>query len=193
MGFKKVDVPSLKLPDGVDVLMQTYEKQELPDGVIVMKNNIFPDDWGGTFKEMIRLDEKGCVMALKEQGIDFKIRQVSMSILPPRKKMFWHLHPDRNNRPGQSEMWFVNSMLLMGIIDLRKDSSTYGMKTKIVVTPDKIVYLPVGLAHGAYNPTDTASTLIYFMDRQFEPTDDTQECRIDPDKLPYDFVVPDVI
>ena len=188
-----MDVPSLKLPDGVDILMQTYEKQELPDGVVVMKLNVFPDDWGGTFKEMIRLDEEGYVMALKEQKVDFKIRQVSMSILAPGKKMFWHLHPDRNGKPGQKEMWMVNSMLLMGMIDLRKDSPTYGMKSKIVVTPDKAVYFPLGIAHGAYNPTTVASTLVYFMDRPFESTDDTQECRIDPDKLPYDFVVPDVI
>jgi len=193
MGFKKINSSSIKLPEGTDLLMQTYEPAPLPDGVKMWKVNVFPDDWGGTFKELIRLDEDGKVMALKELGIDFKIRQVSMSIIVPGKKMFWHLHPERDGRPGQSEMWMVNSTLLLGMIDLRTDSPTYGLKSKVTVYPDRTIYIPAGIAHGLINPTNTTATLVYFMDRQFEASEETLENRIDPTKLPYDFVEPEVM
>lgn len=66
MGFKKTKNDSIKLPKGVFLYEQTYEKVELPDGVSVLKLNVFSDDQGGWFKESLRLDQDGNVVSLKE-------------------------------------------------------------------------------------------------------------------------------
>ena len=192
MGFIKTKNDSIKLPKNVDLFVQTYDKQALPEGVTIIKINVFPDDGGGWFKESLRVDKDGFVESLKQSGIDFKITQSNMSYLGPYAKRFWHIHPETKKRAGQNEIWTTNSSLILGLIDLRKDSKTYGTKSKIVISPDKAVYIPSGVAHGLYNPTSSPITLVYFADQQFS-IEDTQEYRIDPKDLPFDFVEPEIM
>lgn len=76
------------------------------------------------------------------------------------------------------------------MIDLRKDSKTYNVRTKIVLSPEKAVYIPSGVAHGLLNPNNYPVTLVYYTDQYFS-VENTQEHRIDPKDLPYDFVEPE--
>lgn len=192
MGFIKTKNNSIKLPKNVDLFVQTYDKQSLPEGVSVIKINVFPDDGGGWFKESLRVDKDGFVESLKQSNIDFKIAQSNMSYLGAYAKRFWHIHPETTKRTGQNEIWTTNSSLILGLIDLRKDSKTYGTKSKVVISPDKAVYIPSGVAHGLYNPNNYPVTLVYFADQQFS-VEDTQEYRIDPKDLPFDFVEPEIM
>jgi len=187
MGFKPKTYQNITTPKGSELFCQTYEKTDMIDGVQILKINTFADDFGGWFKETLRLDEQGRNLALKELGVEFKPVQGNMSYLAPYTQRFWHIHPDQN------EIWTTNGTILLGLIDFRTGSKTYGKQMKIVLSQDKLVYIPAGLAHGFINPSTTAVTLNYFTDKFFVATEDTQECRIDPEKVPFDFVKPETM
>lgn len=192
MGFIKTKNESVKLPKNVDLYQQTYDKQELPEGVAIIKLNVFSDDQGGWFKEALRVNNKGNVESLEAQNIEFKIKQTNVSYLGANAKRFWHIHPKTRDRDGQNEIWTTNNTLLLGMIDLRKDSKTYNMKSKIVLSPEKAVYIPSGIAHGLLNPNNYPVTLIYYTDQYFS-IENTQEYRINPKDLNFDFVEPELM
>jgi dTDP-4-dehydrorhamnose 3,5-epimerase-like enzyme len=187
MGFKQIDHKVITPPEGSQLFCQVYEKPEFIDGVQVLKLATFSDDFGGWFKEIMRLDEAGNNTALKEFGINFKPLQANMSFLAPHTERFWHIHPEQN------EIWTTNGTILLGLIDFRTGSATYGKKMKIVLSQEKLVYIPFGVAHGFINPSNTSVTLNYFTDKYFVATEDTQECRINPEFVPFDFVKPETM
>lgn len=193
MTYFKTSSDKLTLPKGVDLLEQTYDKEQLPDGVVFLKLSIYPDDQGGWFKENLRLDENGNVIALKELGINFKVRQTNTNFLAPKAKRFWHIHPPKKNDPGQNEIWSTSGTLLTGLVDLRKNSPTLGKKSKVILSPDRALFIPAGVAHGFINSTDQYITLTYYVDRYFVPNGETQEHRIDSKALPYNFVEPEIM
>ena len=192
MGFIKTKNQLVRLPKNVQLYQQTYEKQILPDGVVQIKLNVFPDDQGGWFKEALRIDKDGNVESLIQAGVSFKVRQTNVSYLGAGAKRFWHIHPDTKNRVGQNEIWTTNSTLLLGLVDLRKNSKTYNQKSKVVLSRDRAVYIPAGVAHGLLNPNNYPVTLIYYTDQQFN-LEDTQEFRIDPNHMDFDFVEPELM
>ena len=87
MGFKQIDHDSITPPEGSKLFCQVYEKPESIDGVHVIKINTFSDDFGGWFKEIMRLDQDGNNLALKEVGVNFRPIQVNMSFLAPHRKI----------------------------------------------------------------------------------------------------------
>ncbi len=182
MGFVKISNDKINPGKGKRLYRQTYDKDPLPKGVLLFKLNVFYDDQGGWFKENLRTDDGGSVSFLKEQGVNFKIRQSNCSCVAGSSKRFWHIHPNQN------EIWSTNSTLLVGLVDLRKSSPTYNVKSKIILSPDKALYIPAGVAHGFINPTHSPLTLTYFTDQHFLANASTQENRIDPRDLPFDFV-----
>lgn len=193
MAFSKTTSDSLSLREGVELLQQVYDKEPFINGAAVFKTPVFPDDHGGWFKENLRLDENGYVVALKEQGINFKFVQTNTNFLAPGDKRFWHIHPPKGDDPGQDEIWIVTGTLLAGLIDLRKNSPTFGKKNKVVLAPDRGLFIPAGVAHGFINPSNQFVTLTYFVSRYFVASAETMEHRINPLNLPYDFVEPEIM
>ena len=187
MGLKRVKHANIALPKKTKLYRQTYEKAEGIKDVQIIKINVFSDDYGGWFKETMRLDEKGQNIALKEMGILFRPVQANMSFLAPKTKRFWHIHPNQN------EIWTTNGTILLGLIDFRPKSPSYMTKVKIVLSPEKAVYIPAGVAHGFMNPTHENVTLNYFTDKFFVANETTQECRIDPKLISFDFVKPEIM
>lgn len=185
MGFKNKKITNI-VP-GSETLQQTYDKEPGIKDVLVFKTNVFPDDLGGWFKETVRLNDQGEIQALKEQGVSLQVRQSNMSFIAPQGKRFWHIHPK------QTEVWTTNSTLLVGLIDFRKNSPTYNQKQKVVLSPDRALYIPAGVAHGFLNPNLFTVTLVYFADQQFVADDTTQEYRVNPKDIPFDFVEPDLM
>ena len=159
MGFKKSNAKSLKLPKGTTLYQQTYDKDPLPKDVAIVKLNVFSDDQGGWFKEVLRVDDEGYVASLKELNMEFKVVQTNISYLGAGAKRFWHIHPENKERTGQNEIWTTNGTLLAGLVDLRVNSNTHGLKAKIVLAPDKALYIPAGVAHGLWNPNNFPVTL----------------------------------
>src|SRR3989339_63012 len=182
MGFKKISHKNIALPKKTKLYRQTYEKVEGIQNVHILKANTFADDYGGWFKETLRLDGQGFNVALKELGVSFRMIQANTSFLAPKTKRFWHIHPTQN------EIWTTNGTILLGLIDYRPESVSYQTKMKVVLSADKCIYIPAGVAHGFMNPTQDFVTLNYFTDQFFVANENTQECRIDPETVPFDFV-----
>lgn len=187
MGLKKIKHQNISLPKKTKLYRQTYEKVDGIHDVHVMKVNTFADDYGGWFKETMRLDDNGHHVALKEVGIKFRPVQANTSFLAPKTKRFWHIHPSQN------EIWTTNGTILLGLIDYRKESPSYQTKMKVVLSADKLIYIPSGVAHGFINPTQEFVTLNYFTDQFFVANENTQECRIDPETISFDFVKPEIM
>ena len=194
MGFTRIgsSARGLRAPNGQQLLRQTYDDNgipKLPDGVVVVPQRVFPDDWGGTFKETARLD--GGVLetpALRERGVQHTVVQLNVSVISPGSRRFWHLHPT------QSELWTISyGQLNAGLIDCREDSPTFGLKCKVVLTPERALFIPTGVAHGFANESGGVVVLQYMVDRQFTATEQTEEWRLDPQDVGYDFVLGDVI
>ena len=72
-------------------------------------------------------------------------------------------------------------------------SPTFGVKAKVVLTPDCGLFIPAGVAHGFANESAGVVVLQYLVDRQFTATEDTEEWRLDPKEVSFDFVLAEVI
>lgn len=191
MGFEAVGPAAhgIKPPDDSGLLRQTYEPLALPDGVYVVPQRLFPDDWGGSFKEIVRWSN-GVVEApaLRERGVALQAAQLNVSVISPGTRKFWHVHPT------QSELWSIGyGQINAGLIDCREGSPTYGLRTRVVMTPQASLLIPPGVAHGYANESSSVAVLIYLPDRQFSAGAETEEWRIDPQKLPFDFVLAETI
>jgi dTDP-4-dehydrorhamnose 3,5-epimerase-like enzyme len=194
MGFRPIGTAArgLRAPGGQQLLRQTYETDavpKIPDGVVLIPQRIFPDDSGGSFKEVARLADGAVqVPALRERGITHTPAQINISIITPGTTRFWHVHPTQN------EIWTVSyGQLNAGLVDCRDGSPTFGVESKIILTPHIGLYIPAGVAHGYANESSELVVLHYLPDRQFSTGDDSEEWRIDPDALPYDFVLAETI
>jgi len=172
------------------LLRQLYAPLQLPAGVLVLSLRVALDDAGGSFKEVLRLNaaEGGAVQALLEHGLRHIPRQINISVVAPGTRRFWHVHPEQN------ELWCPAwGQLNVGLADLREGSPTWGQRAKVILGPQQALYIPAGVAHGFANVTATVAVLCYAPDRQWEPGGETQEWRVDPRDLPYDFVLPEDI
>jgi dTDP-4-dehydrorhamnose 3,5-epimerase-like enzyme len=195
MGWEEVGKTARGVRSPVDapIIRQTYTDSgvdPLPDGVIVMQQRIFPDDSGGSFKEVVRLDAHGIVEApvLRERGIALKPAQLNVSIVAPGARRFWHVHPE------QCELWTIShGQLNAGVIDCREDSPTYGKRARVILTPQAGLYIPAGVAHGFANESSAVVVLHYLVDHQFSRGANSQEWRISPNELDYQFVLAETI
>ena len=154
---------------------QAYTKATPIDGVKVLPLNLMMDD-GGTFAELIRLDEKGHLLAIPE----FQVRQSSYSLVLPGAIKAFHLHY------SQEDVWFVppTDRLLVGLVDCRKDSPTCGLSMRVILGGGRaqLLYIPRGVAHGGANIDAKPSSIFYFVNQHFN-LDDPDERR-----LPWDIL-----
>ena len=179
----------VKAPGGQQILRQSYEATPLPHGVVLVPQRVRPDDCGGSFKEVVRI-AGGVVQvpALREAGVNLAAAQINVSVIAPGTKRFWHVHPE------QSELWTVSyGQLNASLIDCRDGSPTHGLRAKVVLTAELGLYIPAGVAHGYANESGNIVVLQYLPDRQFSASEDTEEWRLDPNEVPYDFVLAEVI
>lgn len=137
-------------------------------------------DDGGSFAELVRLDETGALEAIP----DFKVRQASYSqVLPGAVKAF-HLHYN------QEDVWFVPpaDRLLVGMIDCRETSPSYEASMRLVMGAGRaqLLYIPRGVAHGCANIGTQAVSILYFVNQQFNLAD-PDERRLPWDTLGADF------
>ena len=155
------------------VFAQDYTPKMKIDGVRVLDLRLMVDD-GGTFAELVRLDEEGNLELIPE----FKVRQASYSeVLPGAIKAF-HLHYN------QEDVWFVppTDRLLIGLVDARKDSPTYQVSQRFVMGAGRaqLLYIPRGVGHGGANIGNKSSTIFYFVNQKFNVD------KADEQRLPWD-------
>lgn len=154
------------------VTIQEYGKNPPIDGVKFFPLTYNRDDTG-EFAELGRITDG----VLESLG-GFKIAQISYSLLLPGAVKAFHLHFD------QTDAWFVSprERLLVGLLDARQDSSTADKTMRFVLGTGtaQLLIIPPGVAHGAANPWDKPTSMVYFTDQQFLPTDPDER------RLPYD-------
>lgn len=123
----------------------------------------------GSFSEVIRLQENG--QPEIENFPSFKIRQINRSIIIPSTIKAWHFHLE------QDEIWFPNpdtGPVIIGLLDIRKGSDTEGVSMRLSYGAGKtgLIYIPRGIAHGIFNPSQTNAELLYLVSNQFTGDDE---------------------
>lgn len=155
--------------------VQDYSKKDVIQGVAFyeIKNFVSED---GSFSELGRLTKKGELEAIK----GFRVAQVNYSKVMPGAIKAWHLHF------SQEDVWYVppTEHLLVGLLDLRKDSLTKNVSMRFVQGSGKsqLLYIPRGVAHGYVNVANRPMHMVYFVNQNFDP-ENSDEWR-----LPWDFL-----
>ena len=147
---------------GIGKVILKPDSPDLIDGVRVDAFSIWPDD-RGYFAEIIRVG----------QGLaaDFppSTTQVSTALSYPGSIKAFHIHRE------QTDFWVpVNGMLQVALVDLRRDSRTFGERNTLyvgVMRPWQIL-IPPGVGHG-YKVIGTApSMLVYVTNCIYNPKDE---------------------
>lgn len=157
------------------ITTQQYGGAPKIDGVRVIDLRLMVDD-GGSFAELLRVDETGCI-----EGVPgFKVRQSSYSLVLPGAIKAFHLHYN------QDDVWFVmpTDRLIVGLLDVRKGSPSENASMRVVLGAGKaqILYIPRGVAHGCANIATTPTTIVYFVNQQFNLADPDER------RLPWDIL-----
>jgi len=164
------------MPEFNDKARKSYAKQDYGakkriEGVEIVELKRFNDD-GGSMTELGRLDA-----GVHKQLPGFTVRQVNYSVLDPMAIKAFHLHAK------QTDVWYVppSDKLLLVLADVRKGSATEGVVMRFVIGDgnSRLVRIPPGVAHGCRNLRASGPTaIIYFVDLQFSPGEDTDEGRL---------------
>ena len=157
------------------VSTQEYTRKTPIEGVQIIDLRLMNDD-GGSFAELVRFDEEGCLLAVPQ----FKVRQSSYSLVLPGAIKAFHLHYN------QEDVWFVppTDRLLIGLIDARKDSPTYKQNMRFVMGGGKaqLLYIPRGVGHGCANVGTEPTTILYYVNQHFDINDPDER------RLPWDIL-----
>ncbi|MCS6956472.1 MAG: dTDP-4-dehydrorhamnose 3,5-epimerase family protein [Patescibacteria group bacterium] len=157
------------------IFVQDYSKKPIIEGVKIFDIKRFVGE-DGTFEEITRINEKGCLEVFSE----FKLCQINRSKILPGAVKAWHIHY------YQEDIWYVGpeDHMILGLWDLRENSSTKDLKMRIVMgaTYSRLVYIPRGVAHGVVNVSNKEGTIIYFVNNQFNFQDPDER------RLPWDII-----
>jgi len=147
---------------GIGHVIRTPDSADLIAGVKVKPYDIWPDD-RGYFLEVARV----------RQGLasDFppETTQVSAALNYPGIIKAFHFHQ------FQTDLWVpAQGMFQVGLVDLRPDSKTYGVKNTLytgALKPWQIL-IPPGVGHGYKVIGENQAMLIYVTDRLYNPRDE---------------------
>lgn len=153
---------------------QDYSPQPRIDGVQIIDLPLFTDE-GGHFMELGRY-----TAGIHAQFPNFEIKQVNYSEMVPSLIKGTHVHFQ------QEDIWFIppNHRLLVGLMDVREDSPTKGVKMRFVMGAGRarLLYIPRGVAHAAANLWEKNAAIVYFVNNEFSAEPDTTDER----RLPWD-------
>jgi dTDP-4-dehydrorhamnose 3,5-epimerase len=160
------------------VSRQRYGKDQAIADVRLIDFNFYSDD-GGDFHEIARITGNSA------NFLDgFEIRQINRSRFNPGLLKAFHLHMN------QDEVWAVHPLdrLLVGLLDVRKDSKTEGVSMRLVLGSgkSKFLYIPRGVAHGGTVLGESPIDVIYLMNQHFS-TENPDELRLPWDILGKEF------
>jgi dTDP-4-dehydrorhamnose 3,5-epimerase len=134
----------------------------------------------GSFVEYVRLNN-GTVQNVPSA---LEVKQISVSYAEAHRINAFHIHI----KLEQNEIWTViQGQLMIWLVDLRKGSSTAGVRRKVILSGEQPMqlYIPSGVAHG-YKAGLEGATLMYAMDQQFNLADPNEG------RLPWDFIGPEL-
>jgi len=162
---RSVQIELPRCEKGIGSVITSVNSDRLIDGVRCERVDVWPDD-RGQFMEVQRAG----------QGLarDFPLEttQVSATVTYPGIVKAFHYHL------RQFDCWsVVKGILQIALVDVRKDSPTFGQRNTIYVGNSRTwqVLIPPGVAHGYKVVGTEAGVLVYVTSRFYDPAD---ECRI---------------
>ncbi len=147
---------------GIGKLINSQNSPDLIDGVRVEAVPLWPDD-RGYFMEVIRMG--------KGPAGDFPApsTQVSAALSYPGTIKAFHIHKH------QTDYWSpVAGMLQVALVDLRRESRTYGLRNTFYVgklRPWQLL-IPPGVGHGYKVIGPEPALLVYVTNRFYNPDDE---------------------
>ena len=111
------------------------------EGLLILQPRIFKDDRGA-------FSESWNEVTFKSLGLDFRFVQDNQSI--SHKNVLRGLHFQHAPHAQGKLVRVTRGQALDVVVDLRKDSKTYGQHYKLVLCSDKanMMWIPAGFAHG---------------------------------------------
>lgn len=174
-----VSIPDIAVPEcehGIGSVILKPDSDRLIEGVALRPVALWPDD-RGWFLEVARMGQ-GAV-----GGFDAATTQVSAALSYPGAIKAFHFHRH------QTDYWVpVAGMFQVALVDLRRDSPTWGAKNTIyagALRPSSIV-VPPGVGHGYKVIGADAAVLVYVTNRVYNPEDEGRIAYDDP-SVGYDW------
>jgi len=157
---------------------QSYGRKPAIQGVRLIELKRFSED-AGSFAEILR-----CEAGVPRDLDGFQVRQVNYSDMEPGAIKAWHVHY------RQEDLWFVPPVgkLLVGLLDIRKDSPSMNVSQRLVLGDGRaqLLLIPRGVAHGIANLSASRQILMYFVNQAFS-AESPDEHRLDPFILGREF------
>ncbi|MEQ9220336.1 MAG: dTDP-4-dehydrorhamnose 3,5-epimerase [Cyclobacteriaceae bacterium] len=121
---------------------------------------------------------------LKEEGIDFEVRQINFA--KSEKNVLRGLHYQKEPNAQSKLVGVINGAVLDVVVDIRPESPTYLRHYKIILdSNDTFLLVPKGFAHGYHTLKD--ETIFYYAVDQFYDPDSEKGIRFDDQKLKIDW------
>ena len=137
-----------------------FTQTAIPD-VIVVEPRVFPDDRGFFMETYKRSD-------FAAHGIAEVFVQCNQS--KSSKGILRGLHYQKHPKAQSKLVWAVLGEIHDVVVDLRRDSLTYGKWIAVTLSAEnkKILYVPVGFAHG-FCVTSEEAEIVYMTTEEYTP------------------------
>lgn len=161
---------------GIGKVIVAPDSKDLIAGVRAQSIAIWPDD-RGYFLEVLRMGQ-GLAKEFPKEST-----QVSAALSYPGTIKAFHFHR------RQTDCWVpVAGMLQVALVDLRKESATFGLRNTLylgALRPWQLL-VPPGVGHGYKVIGTTPAVLVYLTDRFYDPQDEGRIQHNDP-QIQYDW------
>src|ERR1700704_633321 len=166
--MSSVEITTPTCEKGIGKVILAPDSKDLIAGVRLAPYSLWPDD-RGYFLEVTRIGHGLAAEFPKEST------QISAALSYPGTIKAFHFHRH------QTDCWVpVQGMFQVALVDLRKDSVTFGARNTIYVgalRPWRLL-VPPGVGHGYKVIGTDPGFLVYLTDRFYDPQDEG--------RIPYD-------
>jgi dTDP-4-dehydrorhamnose 3,5-epimerase len=163
---------------GIGKVIVTPDSKDLIQGLRAQPYTAWPDD-RGYFLEVARMGQGLPAFFPRDTT------QVSAALSYPGTIKAFHIHR------RQTDCWVpVQGMLQVALVDLRKESPTFGLRNTIYLGTLRRwqLLIPPGVAHGYKVIGTEAAMLVYLTDRFYDPEDEGRIPYNDP-QIQYDWEI----
>jgi dTDP-4-dehydrorhamnose 3,5-epimerase len=176
MSSVAVEISTPSCEKGIGKVILSPDSKELIAGVRLAHYALWPDD-RGYFLEVMRIGQGLAADFPKEST------QISAALSYPGTIKAFHFHRH------QTDCWVpVRGMFQVVLVDLRKDSPTFGARNTIYVgtlRPWQLL-IPPGVGHGYKVIGNDPGFLVYLTDRFYDPNDEGRIPHDNP-QIQYDW------
>ena len=166
--MSSVEICTPTCEKGIGKVILAPDSKDLIAGVRLAAYSLWPDD-RGYFLEVARIGQGLAAEFPKDST------QISAALSYPGTIKAFHFHRH------QTDCWVpVQGMFQVALVDLRKDSSTFGARNTIyagTLRPWQLL-IPPGVGHGYKVIGSDSGLLVYLTNRFYDPQDEG--------RIPYD-------